>query len=137
VIQYDDHTLPLLDSSVLDRLHLELDCDEGVWKVFIQDFIAHLPSRIERLRLALTTGDAVTAKDAVLSLKTSSQMVGAERLAGLALDLEWALRFDSSEDDPSVVLPRIAAIHLLGIRQCAQQTSYLLNRHLLKAPGRV
>ena len=135
--QYDGHTLPLLDSLVLDRLRLELDCDEGVWKVFIQDFVAHLPARLERLRLALTTGDAVTAKDAVLSLKTSSQMVGAERLAGLALDLEGALRFDSTAGEPYVVLPRIAAAHLVEIRQCAQQTSYLLKRHLLKSPGRV
>jgi HPt (histidine-containing phosphotransfer) domain-containing protein len=137
VTQYDGHTLPLLDSMVLDRLRLELDYDEGVWKVFIQDFVAHLPARLERLRLALTTGDAVTAKDAVLSLKTSSQMVGAERLAGLALDLEGALRFDASEGEPYVVLPRIAAAHLMGIRQSAQQTSYLLRRHLLRTPGRV
>ena len=134
---YDGHTLPLLDSLVLDRLRLELDYDEGVWKVFIQDFVAHLPFRMERLRLALTTGDTVTAKDAVLSLKTSSQMVGAERLAGLALGLEGALRFDSSEGEPSVVLPRIAATHLMEVRQCAQQTSYLLKRNLLRCPGRV
>lgn len=135
--QHDGDALPLLDSSVLDRLHLELEHDEGVWKVFIQDFVALLPTRLERLRSALTTGDAVAAKDAVLSLKTSSQMVGAERLAGLALDLEGALRFDSSEGDASVVLPRIAATNLTGIRHCAEQTSYLLKRHLFGSPGRV
>ncbi|WP_104044857.1 Hpt domain-containing protein [Arthrobacter sp. ZGTC412] len=135
--QHDGDALPLLDNSVLERLHMELDHDEGVWKVFIRDFVAHLPFRLERVRLALTTGDTVAAKDAVLSLKTSSQMVGAERLAGLALDLEGALRFDSKEGDPSVVLPRIATAHLTAIRQCAEQTSYLLNRHLLQFPGRV
>lgn len=135
--QYDGHTLPLLDCSVLDRLRSELDYDESLWKVFIQDFVAHLPARTERLRLALTTGDAVTAKDAVLSLKTSSQMVGAERLGGLALDLEGALRSAPTNGDPGVVLPRMAALHLIGIRQCAQQTSYFLKRHLLRSPGRV
>lgn len=135
--QEDGQTLPLLDSSVLDRLHLELDSDEGVWRVFIQDFIAHLPARMERLRMALTTGDAATAKDAALSLKTSSQMVGAERLAGLALDVERSLRFDPTEGDPFVVLPRIATTHLMGIRSCAQQTTYLLKKHLLQSPGRV
>jgi HPt (histidine-containing phosphotransfer) domain-containing protein len=119
-----------LDSTVLDRLRWELDYDEGIWKVFIQDFMAHLPARIERIRLALTTGDPVTAKDAVLSLKTSSQMVGAERLAGLALDLERSIRSDSPDGLPSVVLPRLAAAHLQRIRQCAQQTTYLLERQL-------
>jgi histidine phosphotransfer protein HptB len=135
--QYDARTLPLLDSSVLDRLRMELDYDEGVWKVFIQDFVAHLPTRVERLRLALTTGDAATAKDAVLSLKSSSQMVGAERLAHLALDLERSLRIHSGDDDSSVVLPKLAATHLTGIRQCADQTTYVLKRHLLKPPRRV
>jgi HPt (histidine-containing phosphotransfer) domain-containing protein len=135
--QYDGHTLPLLDSSVLDRLHEELEYDEGVWKVFVQDFVALLPARIEKVRLALTTGDKAAAKDAVLSLKTSSQMVGAERLAGLALDLEGALRFDPREGEPSVVLPRIATAHLTVIKQCVQQTSYLLTKHLQGSPGRV
>lgn len=135
--QYDGHTLPLLDSTVLDRLRLELDYDDGVWKVFIQDFVAHLPSRMERLRLALTTGDAVTAKDAVLSLKTSSQMVGAERLADVALDLERSLRIQPGDGDPSVVLPKLAATRLAGIRQCAHQTAFVLKRHLLQASRRV
>jgi HPt (histidine-containing phosphotransfer) domain-containing protein len=133
--QYNGHTLPLLDSSILERLRFELDYDESVWKVFIQDFVAHLPARTERLRLALTTGDSVTAKDAVLSLKTSSQMVGAERLAGLALDLEGALRLAASEGEPGVVLPRIATLHLIGIRQCSQQTSYCLQKHLKRPSG--
>lgn len=131
-MQYEGHTLPLLDSSVLDRLRAELDDDEGVWSVFVQDFVEHLPHRIEALRLALTTGDLVGAKNAVLSLKTSSQMVGAEFLAGLALELEGSLRPGSSHDDPAVALPRLAAAHLPHIRHCADQTAYLLERHLLK-----
>ncbi|WP_244292805.1 Hpt domain-containing protein [[Micrococcus luteus] ATCC 49442] len=128
--QHEAMVVPLLDNSVLDRLKLELDYDEGIWKVFIQDFVALLPARIERLRMALTTGDPVTSKDAVLSLKTASQMVGAERLAALAVDLQRAIRNDSPDGPRSIVLPRLAVAHLPRIRQCAQQTTHLLERHL-------
>ncbi|MDQ0922374.1 HPt (histidine-containing phosphotransfer) domain-containing protein [Pseudarthrobacter sp. W1I19] len=130
IAEYDDGSAPLLDSSVLDRLREELDDDEGVWKVFIQDFVAQLPSRTEKLRLALTTGDSVGAMVAVLSLKTSSQMVGAERLADLVLELENLLRVECSGRDPAVVLPRLAAGRLVQIKECAQQTRYFLQRHL-------
>lgn len=130
--QYEGHTLPLLDSSVLDRLRAELDDDEGVWSVFVQDFVAHLPARTENLRLALTTADLVGARNAVLSLKTSSQMVGAENLAGLALNVEHSLRSAARDDDPEVALPRLAAAYLLRIRQSADQTAYLLERLLLQ-----
>jgi HPt (histidine-containing phosphotransfer) domain-containing protein len=120
----------LLDSSVLLRLREELDGDEGVWKVFIQNFVAHLPSRTEKLRLALTTGDSAGAMVAVLSLKTSSQMVGAQRLSGLMLELEYLLRVECSDRDPAVALPRLAAGRLVPIKQCAQQTRYFLEKHL-------
>ncbi|WP_066293699.1 Hpt domain-containing protein [Arthrobacter sp. B6] len=131
----DGHTRPLLDQSVLDRLRTELAGDDGVWRVFVQNFMAHLPNRVERLRLTLTTGDLPGALDAVLSLKTSSQMVGAERLAGLAMNLERALREEASHTDPDRVLPLLAAAHLRRIRSCARQTTYLLRDYLQSKPG--
>jgi hypothetical protein len=73
--QSDDAGRPLVDQSVLDRLREELDEDEGYCTVFVGNFIDYLPYRIGRLRLALTTGDLDGAVDAILSLKTSSQMV--------------------------------------------------------------
>ncbi|WP_258803057.1 Hpt domain-containing protein [Pseudarthrobacter sp. NS4] len=121
---------PLLDPSVLDRLRDDVDDDEGIWKVFVQSFIAQLPDRTERLRLTLTTGDLGGAIDAVLSLKTSSQMVGAQRLAGLALGLERSLREDESRAEPAVVLPHLAAAHLRRIKQCSRQTIYALQAWL-------
>jgi HPt (histidine-containing phosphotransfer) domain-containing protein len=124
--QSDDAGRPLVDQSVLDRLREELDEDEGYCTVFVGNFIDYLPRRIGRLRLALTTGDLEGAVDAVLSLKTSSQMVGAERLAGLALDLESAIRSDSSHSDVAVALPRLAAAYLKPINQCSKQTLHRL-----------
>jgi HPt (histidine-containing phosphotransfer) domain-containing protein len=130
----DDDYAPLLDHSVLDKLRAELDDDEGVWKVFVQNFIAHLPERNERLRQALTTGDYPGALDAVLSLKTSSQMVGAERLANLAMNLEQSLRSEIRETDPAIALPRLAVAHLKRIKQCSRQTTYLLQANLKPKP---
>ncbi|MCO4262565.1 Hpt domain-containing protein [Pseudarthrobacter raffinosi] len=131
----EGNALPLLDPDVLDRLRTELEDDEGVWTVFVRNFIDYLPQRTEKLRLTLTTGDLAGAMDAVLSLKTSSQMVGAERLAGLAMDLERSLRHETLDSEPARVLPRLAADHLTQIKRCARQTRYLLQRYLHSKPG--
>jgi HPt (histidine-containing phosphotransfer) domain-containing protein len=130
--QNDGDVPPLLDSTVLDRLTAELDGDEGIWRVFVQDFIVLLPDRIEKLRLAMTTGDTWGAIAAVQSLKTSSEMVGAERLAGLSLDLERSIRLAARGGNPANVLPLLAAPHLKLLKQSALQTTYFLERHLQK-----
>ncbi|YCQ22516.1 Hpt domain-containing protein [Arthrobacter sp. Z1-9] len=122
-------TQPLINRAVLERLREDLD-EYEVWRVFVQNFINALPLRIEKLRAALTTGDAVGARDAVLSLKTASQMVGAERLAALTLDLEAAQREGIRIADPSRALPRLAVDYLYRIKQRAGQTSDALQAHL-------
>jgi HPt (histidine-containing phosphotransfer) domain-containing protein len=121
--------LPLLNESVLKRLSAARD-DSGVWKVFIHNFIAHLPERIEELRWALSTGDLTQALDAVHNLKTSSQMVGAEQLADLASKLELSIREDPTRAEPAVSLPRLAAAHLRGIKHHSQRTTELLHARL-------
>jgi HPt (histidine-containing phosphotransfer) domain-containing protein len=122
----DDAGRPLVDPSVLDRLRDELADDEGYCTVFVSNFIDYLPVRIGKLRVALTTGDLPGAVDAVLSIKTSSQMVGAERLAGLAIDLERSIREDSPRKEPSVSLPQLAADYLRPIGLCCSQTLHRL-----------
>lgn len=123
---------PLLDHEVLDKLREDLN-EYDVWRVFVQNFINALPLRLEKLRTALTTGDEAGARDAVLSLKTASQMVGAERLAALAMDLEAAQREAARVADPNVALPGLAVRHLSRIRQRAEQTSDALQAHLAAA----
>lgn len=113
---------PLVNQTVLNRLRAELAEDEGYCRVFIGNFIDYLPHRIGRLKLALTTGDLDGSVDAVLSLKTSSQMVGAERLAGLATALEREIRTEGLNADAAVVLPMLAASFLRPIRQCSRET---------------
>jgi HPt (histidine-containing phosphotransfer) domain-containing protein len=118
----DDSGWPLVDHTVLDRLREDLGEDEGYCRVFVGNFINYLPHRIGRLRLALTSGDLDGSVDAVLSLKTSSQMVGAERLAGLAIALEGEIRTEGLDDDAAVVLPRLAKTFLRPISRCSGQT---------------
>ncbi|VXB77603.1 HPt (Histidine-containing phosphotransfer) domain-containing protein [Arthrobacter sp. 9AX] len=134
VLSGQDSTRPLLDHAVLDKLRADFDDYDEVWRVFVRNFIAALPPRIDKLRGALTTGDLAGAIDAVLSLKAASLQVGAERLASLALDLEVAVREGTRDRDPSGVLPWLAAEHLPRIRQRAGQTTYILEVHLKKTP---
>ena len=122
----DDAGRPLVDQAVLNRLRDELGEDGGYCKVFVGNFIEYLPHRIGRLQLALTTGDLDGSVDAVLSLKTSSQMVGAERLARLAMALEGEIRTEAYDADVAVVLPRLAGSYLRSIYQCSQQTMHRL-----------
>lgn len=119
--------IPLVDQLVLERLKEELDENgEGYTGVFVANFIACLPRRIERLRLALTTGDWDGSFDAVLSLKTSSQLVGAEQLAFLATKLETEIRSDDTLADVKNALPQQAATFLGPISHCSKKTVYSL-----------
>ncbi|MDQ0675959.1 HPt (histidine-containing phosphotransfer) domain-containing protein [Pseudarthrobacter siccitolerans] len=117
---------PLVDESVLDRLRGELGEAEGYCRAFVGNFIDCLPHRIARLRRTLTIGDLDGSVDAVLSLKTSSQMVGAEQLAGLAMALEDEIRSEAYAADVTVVLPRLAASFLPPINECSRQTMHRL-----------
>lgn len=117
-----DAPQPLVDRLVLERLQEELADDGEVYtRVFIAHFIACLPERIGRLRLALTTGDWEGSFDAVLSLRTSSQMVGAGQLASLAMKLEAELR-DATLADTATALPQQAATYLGPITRCGSKT---------------
>ncbi len=120
----------LVDPSVLEKLREELDDGDGLWAIFVRDFRQCLPHRTARLRLALTTGDLDGALNAVLSLKTSSQMVGAERLGELALNVERSIREASHGSDPALALPRLAVAYLKPINQCSRLTLHHLQAYL-------
>jgi HPt (histidine-containing phosphotransfer) domain-containing protein len=87
----------LVDPAVLEQLRSELDDDDG-WLQFLTNFLGHLPRRIAKLRAGLETEDYELSMDAVLSLKISCQMVGAERLADLAVRLQQSLSAFSGSD---------------------------------------
>jgi HPt (histidine-containing phosphotransfer) domain-containing protein len=119
-----------VDITTLALLHDELEGNDLIWGRFIQDFVARLPHRVERLLLTLTRGDIDDVMDAVLSIRTSSQMVGAARLATLSRDLEQAIDEASRHSDTEEVLTRLGETRIPYIKACAQQTGQQLQKHL-------
>ncbi|MBT2248068.1 Hpt domain-containing protein [Arthrobacter sp. BHU FT2] len=113
-----------VDPAVLARLRRELDDDEG-WFLFLRNFLNHLPRRIDKLRRGLAGADYEVSMDAVLSLKISCQMVGAERLAGMALQLQQSL----------TVGPDGGLCEIPGLEQLVEEISLLagqISTHLEK-----
>lgn len=86
-----DTTPPLVDASALHELGSELD-NPAVARGFARDYAKMWDKRYQSLASSLASGDEAAAMDAVLSLKTSSAMVGGVRLAALARALEDAIR---------------------------------------------
>ncbi len=82
----------LVDPTVLTELQAELGGDQAIISTFIRNYAELLPWRVERLHHALEKLDIEDAMDAVLSLKTSSHMVGAICMSRLATELEISIR---------------------------------------------
>lgn len=82
---------PLVDPAALQDLGAQLE-SPAVAKGFARDYTRMWDQRYRSLASALERGDLAGSMDAVLSLKTSSAMVGGLRLAQLAGELESALR---------------------------------------------
>jgi HPt (histidine-containing phosphotransfer) domain-containing protein len=85
--------LPLVDRSVVEELGQGL-ADQGIAQALVQDFAEAWYTRFRCLETALESQDRADSLDAVLSVKTSSMMVGASQLAGLAGQLESHIRAD-------------------------------------------
>jgi HPt (histidine-containing phosphotransfer) domain-containing protein len=79
--------LPLVDLQVLYTLEDELEDADSV-HTFVQDFAGIWESRYRKLALAVQACDPSAAKDAVLSVRIASTMIGAVQLAALAAHLE-------------------------------------------------
>jgi histidine phosphotransfer protein HptB len=114
----------LLNPAVLEKLRIELDDDDG-WLLFIGAFLAHLPCRMEKLHSGLMNADYDLATDAVLSLKISCQMVGAERLAEMALHLQHTVIDSATSADVPTASPQQVKL-LVNMAACAQQTAHAL-----------
>lgn len=92
VSEYDECTDALVDRTVLTELQAELGGDHAIINTFVRNYVELLPWWVRRLHLALKNRDIEDAMDAVLSLKTSSHMVGAVCMNRLATELEISMR---------------------------------------------
>lgn len=89
--ELDPEDLPLISHDVLDALELEVENPEA-YANYVAKNLEMWPGRYQRLSDAIREADQVAAMDAILSLRTASQMVGAVELADLALRVESTLR---------------------------------------------
>ncbi|MGW9402454.1 hypothetical protein ACWGQ2_00625 [Arthrobacter sp. NPDC055585] len=85
----------------------------GTCQQFVGDYIQLWDSRYSRLVSALHTTDFPAAMDVVLSIKTASQMAGAERLARLAADAQALVRKQDRSGLAALLEP---------LEQCGQET---------------
>jgi HPt (histidine-containing phosphotransfer) domain-containing protein len=92
VSEYEECTDALVDPTVLTELQAELGGDQAIISTFVRNYVDLLPWRVDRLHHALEKFDIEDAMDAVLSLKTSSHMVGAICMSRLATELEISIR---------------------------------------------
>lgn len=82
---------PLVSPDVLDTLADELE-DPVAYATYLRRNHEMWPARYARLSDAIRAGDAEAAMDAVLSLKSACQMIGAQKLVAAARDVERALQ---------------------------------------------
>lgn len=86
----DHHDLPLVSRAALDALWDDLR-DPAAHAAYLRRNQELWPERYERLSGAVRRADATAAIEAVLHLRSASQMIGALKLAALALEVERAL----------------------------------------------
>ena len=99
-------TSPLVDPAALQDLGTQLD-SPSVAKGFARDYARMWEQRYRSLASALGRRDQAESLEAVLSLKTSSAMVGGVQLTKLAGELEAAIR-GGDMDRASSLLENVA-----------------------------
>lgn len=93
---------PLVDPAALQDLSVQLE-SPAVAKGFARDYAKMWEQRYRSLASALERRDEAASLDAVLSVRTSSEMVGGLRLAQLAGELEMAIRAGDLEHARSLL----------------------------------
>ncbi|MHA7154700.1 hypothetical protein ACX80A_06365 [Arthrobacter sp. TMN-50] len=83
MIDYAIEALPLYSPSALDQLERELE-NPVACQAFIQISIGMWDQRFHRLMRAAEARDEAQLMDVILSIESSSKMLGLEQLAALA-----------------------------------------------------
>jgi HPt (histidine-containing phosphotransfer) domain-containing protein len=104
----------LVDPSALLQMQEELNSPAAACD-FARDFARIWEKRFARLAGAIASGDQ-SCRDAILSVKTASIMVGAARLACLAAEVEDLVRQPGAAV-PETLLRELEACGLLTIAE--------------------
>lgn len=112
--------LPLVDREVLLDLERQLD-DPSVARNFAEDFIDLWSERHTRLAAAVAGRDQAASLDVVRSIKITSTMVGAARLARFASNVEDAIR----QLDMAAAAAALSEFETCGLQTVEELRSYL------------
>ncbi len=119
--------VPLAEHPILDLAEFQLLEDQVdnplIARTFAGDFAKLWAKRYEILATAVERGDVAAALNAVLSLRTSSMMVGGVRLAVLAAQLEERIR-KSELHEARPLLKEVAECGHLTVKEL--KDSYVL-----------
>lgn len=114
-----EHSPALVDCEQMRELINQLG--SAPYRQFIRTYITMWEERFARLHQAVDRADNEAAMDVVLSIKISSQMAGAERLASLARHAQQSLALSGTA----------ALASMLGlIAACGRDTMSVLLRLL-------
>ena len=110
--------LPVLDDGALQALKDE--AGEAVAQQFMEEYLVMLPVRAAKIFKGLTRGDDETTLEAIISLRVSSAMAGAQRLESYCASLESALKHGHSPDMAAVRAVLFANIRLV-VREASRR----------------
>ena len=105
-----------IDASEVSSLIRQLGGDRTIAQRFVADYVALWPVRLRRLQQALQQGDMDEAVVVLLSIVSSSRMVGAVPLSQTARQIQQGAH-DRDRDLCAVLLPRLRE---LGAAACCE-----------------
>lgn len=113
--------LPLVSRDILGTLREDLQ-DPGIYRNYVELNMQMWEGRYSRLTTALRAGNSADALDALLSVKSSSRMVGAVQLSELAGTLQNCL------DTPAKAASILPELEACGRMTVAWFQDEVLNR---------
>lgn len=114
---------PLVDPAPLHLLFSQLGGDRAIHNRFVNDFIALWRARAQRLSTALAAADVDEADVVLLSIRSSSNMLGAVRLEQTAVQVYSALK-NNDLSGCAEQLPRLSAV--------GTETCLALSQHIIR-----
>jgi HPt (histidine-containing phosphotransfer) domain-containing protein len=79
-----------IDATTFADLLETVGGDRGFLGELVETYLADSPSLFAELRVALSSGDAASARRAAHTLKSTSASFGAQRLSGMCREIEAA-----------------------------------------------
>lgn len=113
---------PLVCVDTLLSLQESLDGKMVLCRNFVSRYVQMWPGRFDRIHAALISGNTEDALDSVLSLRSSSLMVGAAKLGEHTTDLIQLLQGQSH----SAALMKLATLRACGNQTAGQLTAYCM-----------